>query len=223
MDSSLMSVLRQVAALGLEMNAEQIKLFGSRARGDCRQRSDIDLAVFGLQPGLRNRFIDAVEALPTLLDFDLVFIGDDTDEALRQNIEKDGVALMGRLDEKYSKLALAVVRLGEGIEEYRGNRSDTVRDGVIQRFEFCTELAWKTAREYLIEQGHAELNSPKTVMRQAYADGLVSDSELWASLLNDRNLTSHIYDEATASAVFGRIASDYLGMFQELLSALKRD
>lgn len=220
MDSALVSILQQLSALGRALGAEQLKLFGSRARDDYRERSDIDLAVFGLEPSRRERFIEGVEALPTLLKFDLVFMGPDTDETLRQNIEREGIALMGKLDEKYAKLSLATARLREGIDEYARSRSDTVRDGVIQRFEFCAELAWKAAREYLIEQGHADINSPKAVMRQAYADGLVDDGELWCALLNDRNLTSHIYDEATASAVFGRISTDYLSMFQLLISRL---
>ena len=104
--------------------------------------------------------------------------------------------------------------------EYNTSRSDTVRDGVIQRFEFCTELAWKAVREYLIDQGHTEINSPKAVMKQAYADGLVSEGELWISLLNDRNLTSHIYDEATATAIYAKVASVYLPMFKDLIAAL---
>ncbi|MGI5978208.1 MAG: nucleotidyltransferase substrate binding protein [Oscillospiraceae bacterium] len=58
------------------------------------------------------------------------------------------------------------------------------------------------ASAYLIDQSYVEPNSPKTVMRQAYADGLVSDSAAWAELLNDRYLSSHFNDETTAAAIF---------------------
>lgn len=221
MDSELTAVLHGLSRLGRALGAKRLVLFGSRARGDFRERSDIDVAVYGLDERRRADFLDGVDALATLLKFDIVFVSDETAGDLLANIEKDGVPIMGKFDEKYEKLALAVRRLREGADEYAQNRSTTMRDGVIQRFEFCTELAWKATREYLIDQGYTDLNSPKAVMKQAYADGLISDGELWAALLNDRNLTSHIYDEATASAVFGRINADYLPMFDALASALR--
>jgi nucleotidyltransferase substrate binding protein (TIGR01987 family) len=122
--------------------------------------------------------------------------------------------------DKYLKFNWATDRLKTSIAEYTVNFSSTARDGIIHRFELCTELAWKSTREYLIDQGYTELNSPKAVMKQAYSDGLVSDSEQWASLLNDRNLTSHIYDEATAAEIFDKITSVYLGLFVSLIDAL---
>lgn len=40
----------------------------------------------------------------------------------------------------------------------------------------CTELAWKATREYLIDQGFSDgINSPKSVMRKAYAAGLLQE------------------------------------------------
>lgn len=47
----------------------------------------------------------------------------------------------------------AVQRLGEALEEYAANPTDTVRDGVIQRFEFTFDLAWKSLKEYMQDQG----------------------------------------------------------------------
>lgn len=58
----------------------------------------------------------------------------------------------------------------EAIVDYDQMGLDSIRDGVIQRFEFCVELAWKTLREYLLDQGYTEINSPKSVMKQAFAD-----------------------------------------------------
>lgn len=211
---------RQIATLGRQLGAEKIVLYGSRARGDNRERSDVDLAVFGLPEDRRNRFTDAMEALPTLLEFDLVFVSPQTSPALLENIKKDGMILMDRTREKLAKLADAIARLEESLQEYHHRPSDVVRDGVIQRFEFCTELAWKTSREYLLDQGYTEINSPKSVMRKAYADGLVSDGEAWVTLLDDRNLTPHLYDNATAGTIFERIRTSYLDLFRALRDKL---
>lgn len=211
-----------MAAPGRRLGAEKVLLYGSRARGDHRPRSDVDVAVFGLPEDQKNAFVDGVEGLPTLLDFDLVFVEENTSAALLRNIEKDGITLMSKAEEELGKLSDAIERLRESIAVYEATPFDVVRDGCIQRFEFCTELVWKSTREYLIDQGYTEINSPKGVMRRAYADGLIGDEEGWLSLLNDRNLTSHIYDDATAASVFLRIKSTYLNLFLALKEKLSR-
>ena len=217
-------IYAKLAELGHRLGAEKVVLYGSRARGDHRERSDVDVAVFGLAPGQRNAFTESVEELPTLLDFDIVFVSAATSPALLENIEKDGIVLMNKAEEKLNKLGDAVARLQESIEEYNSSnlKSDVVRDGVIQRFEFCTELAWKATREYLLDQGYTEINSPKSVMKRAYADGIISDEAAWISLLNDRNRTSHIYDEATASEIFQQIQETYVTLFIDLKEKLSQ-
>ena len=51
------------------------------------------------------------------------------------------------------------------------------------------ELAWKTMREYLLDQGCAQS------IIKPFAFGMIEDSKVWLEPLNDRNLTSHVYDE----------------------------
>ena len=82
-----------IAALGEKYNAEKILLFGSRARGDNRERSDIDLAIYGMPEENRARFWSDIDDLPTLLKFDLVHVTELTNAELVKNIEKDGVVL----------------------------------------------------------------------------------------------------------------------------------
>ena len=86
-----------IAALGEKYKAEKIVLFGSRARGDNKERSDIDLAIYGMPESNRALFWSDVDDLPTLLKFDLVHVDADTDAELVKNIEKDGVTLYERL------------------------------------------------------------------------------------------------------------------------------
>ena len=211
----------QLAALARRFGAKRLVLFGSRARGDNRPNSDIDLAVYGMPEDNRAEFWMHCEELPTLLKFDIVHIQDGMEGVFLANIERDGVELMDKLHEKYDRCTAAVARLREALDDYKKVPLDSVRDGTIQRFEFCTELAWKTMREYLLDQGYTNINSPKEVIKQAFAFGMIDDQKAWVELLNDRNLTSHVYDEATAAAIFARIEGQYLPLFDRVTAYMK--
>lgn len=211
----------RLAELARRYGARRLVLYGSRARGDHRYNSDVDLAVYGMPEENEGAFGMDCEELPTLLKLDIVQIREGMNPAFLANIEKDGVTLMDRLHEKYEQFEAAVSRLREALEDYRSTPLSSVRDGVIQRFEFCAELAWKTMREYLLDQGYTEINSPKAVIRQAFAYGMIEDAEGWVRLMNDRNLTSHVYDERTAEEIFRRIETVYLALFDAALVSMK--
>lgn len=91
--SDLKVICSQVAVLGAKHRAAKIVLFGSRARGDHSERSDIDIAVYGLPPERQVYFTDDIDQLPTLLEFDVVYIGKSTPAELLKEIEKDGAVL----------------------------------------------------------------------------------------------------------------------------------
>ena len=211
----------RLAELARRYGARRLVLYGSRARGDHRYNSDVDLAVYGMPEKNEGAFGMDCDELPTLLKLDIVQIREGMNPAFLANIEKDGVTLMDRLHEKYEQFEAAVFRLREALEDYRSTPLSSVRDGVIQRFEFCAELAWKTMREYLLDQGYTEINSPKAVIRQAFAYGMIEDAEGWIRLMNDRNLTSHVYDEKTAEEIFRRIETVYLALFDAALVSMK--
>lgn len=214
---------QQIAALGRRYGAKKIVLFGSRARGDNLPQSDVDLAVYGMAKENQPAFSTALEELQTLLSFDVVHMEEATSPALTQNIEKDGVLLMGLpYFDKLTSFEKAISRLKEAIAEYTQTGSTVARDGVIQRFEFTCELSWKVTREFLLDQGYTEINSPKSTMRQAFSFGLIQDDGQWLALLGDRNLTSHLYDEAAAGQIYARIADSYVLCFEQLLEQLKR-
>lgn len=216
-------IYNEIKLLGKKYSADKIVLFGSRARGDHRDKSDIDIAVYGVPKEKHFSFSQDIGNIPTLLQFDIVFVSAETNEALINNINKDGVTLMNRFDEKLCKFSEATKRLEEALEEYEKYAISSSRDGVIQRFEFCTELAWKSTREYLLSEGYVDINSPKTVMKQAFADNLIEDERTWLELLYSRNLTSHIYDDNTANDIFNSIKDKYLYLFKQLIEKLKAE
>ena len=80
-----------IIALAREYGIERVILFGSRARGDNWERSDIDLAVCG---GDIVRFsLDLDDRIPTLLMFDVVDFDGHISEELHKEIERDGIVI----------------------------------------------------------------------------------------------------------------------------------
>ncbi|MDQ6762896.1 MAG: nucleotidyltransferase substrate binding protein [Bacteroidota bacterium] len=86
------------------------------------------------------------------------------------------------------------------------------KDGVIQRFEFTMELAWKTIQDILNSRGYIDLKGPKPVIKQAFRDGIISDGQEWINMLEDRNKSTHLYDETLALEIFDKIQLQYLSL-----------
>lgn len=130
---------------------------------------------------------------------------------------------MSKLEIKLNNFKNALQRLKESVIEIkRDNSSDVVRDGVIQRFEFTYELAWKATKEYMEEMGIVDKNSPKAVIKEAFAQKLIQNEQNWLLMLNDRNLTSHVYEEEMAQQIAERIIGCYIIEFEKLLSELRK-
>ncbi|MBU3917094.1 nucleotidyltransferase substrate binding protein [bacterium] len=92
--------------------------------------------------------------------------------------------------------------------------------GAIQFYEMSFELAWKILKDYLTEQGFI-VKTPRESIKQAFQIDLINDGHLWMKALEDRNLTTHTYDESTAKKVLSAIRSEYYPALKQLYSDLK--
>ena len=112
---------------------------------------------------------------------------------------------MESMTERMKKTGDALARLHE--VAIRDELSDLERDGFIQRFEFCFEILWKCAKDYLRDVEGIDAASPKKVIRMSREVGLLTDEETEQALemANDRNQTSHMYDEQMAIELVERI------------------
>lgn len=93
------------------------------------------------------------------------------------------------------------------------NSTELERAGIIQFFEMAFELAWKVMKDYLEAEGF-QVKSPKEAIKQAFQAELVEDGQVWMEALEDRNLTAHTYDEATAIEITERIKVNYFPALQ---------
>jgi len=111
--------------------------------------------------------------------------------------------------------AAAIARLREVLKQ---PENDVSRDAAIQRFEFCFELAWKSIQERARDEG-LDCQSPKRCFQVAFKTSWVENEQGWLAMLEDRNRTSHTYDEDLAKAVFRRLPN-YLPLLDALLKKL---
>lgn len=90
------------------------------------------------------------------------------------------------------------------------------KDGMVQRFEYTQELAWKVLKNYIEYQGGDKMTGSRDTIRQAFALGIIANTDPWFDMLESRNETSHVYDEDTESDVLDKIVMTYLPILQEL-------
>lgn len=88
-------VVKEIIQLAQENDVKKVILFGSRARGDYKERSDIDLAFCG---GNSSQFILSVdEETSTLLEFDIIDLDKPIREELQESIDREGVLLYEKI------------------------------------------------------------------------------------------------------------------------------
>ena len=92
---------------------------------------------------------------------------------------------------------------------------------LVQYFEIISELAWKVLRDILIHEGVENVNTPRTVLKEALKAGFIDDGDTWMRVIDDRNKTSHIYSEEIAQDVLLNIENDYEKLFENFKAFLE--
>lgn len=119
----------------------------------------------------------------------------------------------------YTSLENAIKSLEKALS--RTPKNDIERDGVIQRFEYTFELAWKFVRRVFLAMGRNNVQaSPKPLIREAHTEHLIDDVEAWFEFLEARNNTVHIYDSRIADKVF-EVARKFPPFVRKLLKCIK--
>lgn len=92
---------------------------------------------------------------------------------------------------------------------------DLLKEGLIQRFEYTHELAWKVMKDYAEYQGYTDIRGSRDAFRKAFEMGIITDKR-WMESIADRNLTSHNYDDETAEAIYEAVVNVYYPLFVQL-------
>jgi nucleotidyltransferase substrate binding protein (TIGR01987 family) len=111
----------------------------------------------------------------------------------------------------------AFILLREVYERGIDSLSQLEKEGAIQRFKVAFELAWKTLKDYLEENG-VVVNpvTPRNVIKEAFAAKLLEDAQVWIDMMLHRNLLSHTYDNTVFEAVLRTVVERYFPAFDRL-------
>lgn len=123
-----------------------------------------------------------------------------------------------RWKQRFSNYKKAAMQLEEFIEKDELNKFEI--QGLIQCFEYTFELAWKTMKDYLENEGF-EVKSPRQTIQTAFQTQLVTDGHTWIDALEKRNLMAHTYDEGVAKEAEQLIKQKYYGIIKKLLNKLE--
>ena len=130
-----------------------------------------------------------------------------------------------RWKQRYENFSKAIGLLGKvleakPIEDY----SRLEQEGIVQRFEYTFELAWKTLKDKLLYEGYDE-KTPRSVIRRAFEAGYLTEdeTEIWLDSLEKRNLLSHTYNERIAQKALQLIAERYYPLLKSLYRRLQQE
>lgn len=126
---------------------------------------------------------------------------------------------------KFGSLKQAVGSLRDLLATHLELFDDVVRDGVrngqIQKFEYCSELLWKAMKLYLREHDGVDAKTPKLVVKEFFLAGYLHEQQyqMVIQMLDDRNILSHLYAESEYDRVLNNLPG-YVNQMVEVLFIL---
>ena len=118
-----------------------------------------------------------------------------------------------RWKQRFENFERAFSQLKQAVEEYGEEAEPLIKEGIIQRFEFTHELAWKVLKDFLEYEGHQNINGSRSAIRVAFNIGLLADGQVWMNMIDSRNRTVHTYHEKILEQEFHLVVNDYYPAF----------
>ena len=122
-----------------------------------------------------------------------------------------------RWQQRFENFDRAFSLLREALSRGPAALNQLEKEGVVQRFEYTLELAWKTIKDFLESSGFVLIAvTPRQVIRDAFAAKVIADGQAWIDMIDHRNLLSHTYDPANFEEAVEAIHSRYLTALDQL-------
>ncbi|MDD4855884.1 MAG: HI0074 family nucleotidyltransferase substrate-binding subunit [Sulfuricurvum sp.] len=189
----------------------RIYLYGSQANGEANKSSDIDIAYD--DENFKDHYLidNDIKNISTLVKLDVKNIAK-TEERFKNRVKSTGRVLYSstkqlRAQDGLYNFSNALDRFASAVDRYEEFKNegfeDVYLDLIVKRFEFTYEMSWKALKRYLEFLGF-EPKSPRMTFKEAYAQQLIEDEDVWLDMIEQRNLTSHIYDESEIEEILNK-------------------
>lgn len=126
-----------------------------------------------------------------------------------------------RWQQRFENYLKAFGQLQSALSVYDASADALIKEGILQRFEFTHELAWKVMKDYLEYEGHQGVTGSRSASRLAFNLGLVTDGQVWMDMIESRNRTVHTYDERILEEEFAKVQNRYAGAFLEFSQTMQ--
>jgi nucleotidyltransferase substrate binding protein (TIGR01987 family) len=120
--------------------------------------------------------------------------------------------------QRFSNFRKALAKLCQAVDivsekmNFGDKVDELLQEGLIQRFEYTHELAWKVMKDYAEYQGYTDIRGSRDAIRKALVINIIDD-ERWMNSIEDRNQTSHNYDDDTVTQIYENIIKVYFPLF----------
>ena len=126
-----------------------------------------------------------------------------------------------RWKQRFENFNRALTLLREPFQRDVDALSALEKEGTVQRFEYTLELAWNTMKDLLQHEGRLLPSvTPRSVVKEAFAAGIVPEGQVWIDMIDHRNLLSHSYDALRFAEAVVAIRDRYLPAMNELVALL---
>jgi nucleotidyltransferase substrate binding protein (TIGR01987 family) len=126
-----------------------------------------------------------------------------------------------RWEQRFENYKKALFQLKQAVETYDENAIDIIKEGIIQRFEFTHELAWKVMQDYLLYDGNQNITGSRTATREAFNKGLIEKGQEWMDMIESRNKTSHTYINTILENEYKNITTIYVPLLLDFEVKMK--
>ena len=181
----------RIISLAKKYRVEKVILFGSRARGDNRSDSDVDLALLGGM-GLQFLFSDEEHGNK---EYHIVFLDHALKMGLRNSINRDGIVLYEDkidVERRCQAFSEALNSFEQAME-----RTAYYFDGGVESFKNCFKQSWKLTKLLLESQGESfDKNvAPSVVIEVACRRGIIENNLVWKKILDTYNEGGNMEDK----------------------------
>jgi len=124
--------------------------------------------------------------------------------------------------DSYCKACKRVLQVTES-ERQPDELTELEMEGLIQRFEYTFELAWKVLQDLLKYKGYEFVQGPNGTLQKAFEDNMITDHDGWRRMAKARVTTSHTYNEGDAIEIVRKIYEEYSLLLKQLDSRLNEE